>query len=857
MLIKLLKTENPDYLGISFDMGGKTQRHKVYPEYKSNRPPMPLDLVQQIPTIHEIVRSYNIKIIEKEGIEADDILAFLSDKAVKENFDVYIFSSDKDIFQLVSEHVHVLVTKKGLSEIEVFDTAKVKEHFGVTPDQISDYLALVGDTADNIPGVPGIGPKKASELLNQFKDLNDIFTRLDLIKNDRIRQALIDNRNQALLSKQLVILKTDIDLPFQKEEFKIKDFQTDNLKAIFQNLDFHELLKELTVKTEKENVTYSTITNLETLITLLATAAEYPIICIDLETTDVDPMKAEIVGLSFAFREKEAFYIPIGHQNAVENLPLSEILGLFNSFFMKSDCKVVGHNIKYDWLVLRQYGLQNIPVIFDTMIASYLINPSRRQHNLDAVAAEYLDIKKIPVTDLIGKGKETKNMAEICVDTVSGYACENADVTLRLMRKLQPVLSELNLNELFESVEMPLVEVLVHMEETGVKIDTEYLAQLSAQMQKKLESLQLEIYECAGQEFNINSPKQLQFILFEKLGFPSQGIRKLKTGLSTDEATLQVLSSFQHPLTELPDKILEYRNVSKLKSTYVDAFPQLLNSKTRRIHTSFNQTVTETGRLSSSEPNLQNIPIRTELGKEIRRAIVPENENYVLLSADYSQVELRILAHIADDQNMIRAFHEGKDIHTHTAAEVFGVHPELVIPEMRRKAKMINFGIDYGMTEYGLASRLGIGIREAREYISMYLNRYNGVRKYIEDIKEEARKIGYIMTLNNRRRYIPEINDRRKTVREAAERKAINMPIQGTAADMIKIAMIQIQDYLVKNSMRSNMIIQVHDELIFEIPKNELTEMKQKIKVIMENAMKLIVPVVVDLNVGSNWAEIK
>jgi len=857
MLLKLLKSENPEYLGISFDPGGKTSRHEVYAEYKANRPPMPADLVEQIPVIKEIVDAYDIKIIEKKGIEADDLMAFISSEAGKNNFDVYLLTSDKDIMQLVSDNVIVLATKKGLSEIVRYDSQKVKEEYGVTPGQIPDYLAFVGDKVDNIPGVPGIGPKKASELLQQFRDLDDLYENIDLIKSARIKKLLTDNRDQAYISRDLISLEKNIDLVFNPEEFRMNNIKTEKLISIFRELDFAELQKELTVETSKQNVVYETVENIDLLKNILNDASQYNVLSLDLETTSPDPMRGLIVGISLSFEEKRAYYIPTGHSDSNKNLDLKRVLELLSDFLRKTEINVVGHNIKYDWLMLRRSGLHELRVSFDTMIASHLINPSRRQHNLDAVAAEYLNIKKIPITELIGKGRDVQTMNNVSVEKVSQYACEDADVTFRLSQELGSILADKELTGLCRDVEIPLIEVLVKMEEAGVMLDTGYLSILSETMGIRLEELQSSIHEIAGQDFNINSPKQMQSVLYDKMGFPTKGIKKLKTGYSTDEKTLQHLARLSYPMSNLPETILEYRSISKLKSTYVDSLPKMVNPDTCRVHTSFNQTVTETGRLSSSEPNLQNIPIRTPAGKEIRRAIIPGPGNAVLLSADYSQIELRILAHMSRDKNMIEAFQEGRDIHNHTASEVFGVHPELVDSEMRRKAKMINFGIDYGMTEYGLATRLGIGIHEAKEYIHQYLSRYSGIKKYIENTVRDAGEKGFVTTLLNRRRYLPEIRDPKKGIRQAAERKAVNMPIQGTAADMIKIAMIQIHHYLKKNTLKTRMIIQVHDELIFEIPEDELEEVKKNIKKIMENAMELIIPVIVDISCGSNWAELK
>ncbi|HHL71452.1 MAG TPA: DNA polymerase I [Bacteroidetes bacterium] len=860
-LLRIIDDEQPDYLGVVFDTSEPTFRHKAYPEYKATREKMPEELREQLPRLREVIEAMHIPIIEVPGYEADDALATLARKAADQGIEVYLATGDKDLMQIISPQIKMSNLRRDGTGIEIIDPAKVREKMGVPPEQIVDYLALVGDSSDNVPGVPKVGKKRALELLQKFGSLEAILRNTGKIEKKAIRESLQANEQAARLSQKLVTLDLNAPIELDLDRLKLVPPGDEDMLRHFRELEFHSLVRRFQSDTasEADDGDYHTVRTETELRTVLDTLKNAGYFTFDLETTSAVPMLAEIVGLSFSCRENEAWYVPVRQAapgRAFQELLLDseggetvDLLDMLSPLFQDEAVRKNAQNAKYDIIVLANYGVQVRGLAFDTMVASYLLNPSGRQHNLDALALEYFNIKKIPTSDLIGKGKKQITMREVALETVARYACEDADITERLRRIFEPKLAEAGLRELADTVEIPLILVLVDMERNGVALDQKFLEQMSAEMHERLQGLEQEIYDLAGEEFNIQSTKQLAVILFEKLGLPV--IRRTKTGYSTDAAVLEKLASI-HPL---PACLLEYREIAKLKSTYVDALPRLINPRTGRVHTSYNQTVAATGRLSSSDPNLQNIPIRTEIGRSIRRAFVPGREDWLLLDADYSQIELRIMAHLSGDEALVSAFRDGDDIHTATAARVFGVEKQAVDADLRRRAKEINFGIMYGMGVYGLASRLQIPREEARAIIDEYFLKYPGVNAYIARTLAEAREKGYVTTLMNRRRYLPEIQSSNRQVREFAERTAINTPIQGSAADLIKLAMINLSRRMKKEGLRSLMIMQVHDELVFEVPEDELETMRAIVRQEMEEAISLNVPIVVDVGVGKNWLE--
>lgn len=846
MLNKIIKDENPDMLAVAFDMKGPTFRHKKFEDYKSHRKPMPDDLVSQLPIIKKVVAAYNIPIYEIEGYEADDVLATLARRAEEKDIETFIVTGDKDALQLVGPNIKVYSThKEGL----VYDAARVKEAYGVGPEGITDIIALMGDATDNIPGVKGIGEKTAVELLSEFGTLEKLYKNIDKVKSAARKKMLVENEKSALMSKELAVLDENVPLNIDFGELRLKEPDQQVLVELFKELEFKSLLKSVTPsdKLESEYILIENEKDLDGLVKGLKASGEF---VFDTETTSEEPVLAKLAGISFCWKEGIAYYVGVCEGCENRKLNTGIVLGKLKEVFEDKAIKKAGQNIKYDYIVLANYGIRVKGITFDTMVASYLLNPSKLNHNLDDISIEYLGHKMTtPIEALIGKGKNAITMDKVDVDKVRCYSCEDSDVTFRLKKMLEKELSKKDLDSLFYDVEMPLIEVLAQMEMDGVSIDSDYLKELSDEMEKKLDRLTKKIYELAEGEFNINSPKQLSAVLFEKLKLPI--IKRTKTGISTDEDVLTKLAS-KHPL---PEKLLEYRELAKLKSTYVDNLPGLINPDTGKLHTSFNQTVTATGRLSSSGPNLQNIPIKTEEGRKIRKAFVASDKDSILLSADYSQIELRVLAHFSDDKNLIKAFREGLDIHSFTASLVFGVKEKDVTSEMRGMAKTVNFGIIYGMSPYGLSQSLGIEVDKAKEFIDAYFERYPSVRQYIEEVLEEAREKGYVTTILGRRRYVPEINSPDMRIRQFAERTAINTPIQGSAADIIKVAMIAIHEKLNKNKLASRMILQVHDELVFDVPEGELKEVYHIVKEGMENLIKLKVPVEAHIEAGANWLE--
>ncbi|HUI31313.1 MAG TPA: DNA polymerase I [Candidatus Acidoferrales bacterium] len=891
-LMKIIGDEKPDYLVAVFDTGEPTFRHKEYPEYKATREKMPEEMIGQLAHIKRMLNAFGVPTLEKAGYEADDLIGTLAQLAAKENIDVFMVTGDKDFMQLVTPRIKMYKPGKSGMEVEIVDEKGVEKKFGVKPSQVIDVMALTGDAVDNVPGIKGIGDKTAIPLIQQYGTLEKLLASADKIEKPALQEKLKQGKNMALLSKKLVTIKTDVPLGVDFHSLKEKNTDGAEVTKIFNELEFRSLIKRAQqmipapsektkepAEEEKETAgepsvtevrfedgnykdvssvkhSYKLITDLSDLQKLVEKLKKSEFVSMDTETTGTNALLADLVGISLSVKPREAYYVSVASDGgdlfsggeARRGVSVKDAVKLLKPIFESSKIKKVGQNLKYDMLILSNYGVTTQGVAFDSMVAAYVVSPDG-QHNLDALAKEYLGYKPIAIEELIGKGKNQINMSEVSPEVVAEYSGEDADVALQLRDVLQKKLEKSNLLGLCEKVEFPLIEVLAEVERTGVKIDTEILGQISKELERMIENLGDEVYKLAGEEFNINSPKQLGEILFKKMKIAPT--KKTKTGYSTDVFVLEELGA-EHPIAE---KILTYRKVTKLKSTYVDVLPTLINPRTGRVHTSFNQTVAATGRLSSADPNLQNIPIRGEMGKEIRKAFVPGEKGWVMVSADYSQIELRIMAHICKDEGLIDAFNKHEDIHRTTASKVFGVPTDEVTSDMRRKAKEVNFGLLYGIGPYGLKIRLGISQGEAKDVIDTYFRRFPRVREYINSTLEFARKHGYVETLLGRRRYLANINSKNSAVRMAEERQAINMPIQGTAADMIKLAMIAIHHEMKKKDMKSRMLLQVHDELVFESPKSEVKELEKLVTDRMKTAMKLSVPVDVEVGTGPNWLD--
>ncbi|GAB4169766.1 MAG: DNA polymerase I [Calditrichia bacterium] len=861
-LFKLIVENRPEYMAVVFDTKEPTFRHDFYPEYKATREKMPEDMAAQYPRIVQLVQLLGIPTIEMPGYEADDIIGTFAQQAAQQSMDVYMVTADKDYMQLVSDKIK-LYNPWGKNGSEILDVHGVQQKMELRPDQIVDYLALMGDSSDNVPGVKGIGAKSALKLLMQFETLENLLSQTDQIKSDSIRKKIEEGKEQALLSKKLVTIDTHVPVELRLEDLEVKSPETDKVLEIFKELEFQGFIERfqdifpdtgVQIDTYKnQNKNYRLITNKDEFRGLLEQLSGHDFWVFDSETTGLNVWESEIIGLSFSWEEDSAAYVPFSD---LEDISVQEIIQQLKPIFENPEIKKGGQNIKYDALMLVQHGIFIQGIEFDTMIADYLLNPGGRNHNLDSLALRYLNYKMIPIEELIGKkGKNQKNMSELTPQQIYEYACEDADITFKLYKILKEKLMQYNLLKLFKDVEMPLLTILIEMEKNGVKLDLDHMRNLSQQMAKRLDELVASIYEIAGKEFNINSPQQLGKILYDEMEIHvKKGLKRpprtAKGSYSTSESALQKLEG--HPIVDL---ILEYRQLSKLKNTYVDIFPTLVSSKTGRLHASFNQTITATGRLSSSDPNLQNIPIRTEIGREIRKAFIPEEKDWWIVSADYSQIELRLLAELSGDESLLQAFKHGADIHTATASMIFNVPREEVTSDHRRKAKEINFGIIYGMNEYGLASRLKISPEEAKEIITNYFAQFPKVNTYIMNVLVQANRKKYVETILGRRRYIPEIDSKDRNTRENAERQAVNTTIQGSAADLIKLAMINIQKAIHQNQLQSKMIMQIHDELVFEVPDRELEEIQSLVKQKMETAMSLQVPLKVDIGAGKNWLE--
>jgi DNA polymerase-1 len=863
MLIKLLKDHDPQHVAVVFDVGRVTFRTGLYPDYKANRAAMPDDLRAQVGPIRDVVRAFNIPALELAGYEADDIIGALAARHSAAGGRVVVVTGDKDLMQIVTERVTLLDTMKGKSS----GIAEVIERFGVGPELVPDILGLAGDSSDNIPGVPGIGEKTAIKLIQEFGSLDQLLHRAGEVKG-KVGEKLREFREQALLSRTLATIELNVPLEVTAEELHASEPDTPALNALFKEYGFTTLIKELTATATLPTDNYRTITTADELDTLAAGLERSGEFAFDLETTSLDPRLAEIVGLSFSCRDHEACYIPVGH---VAPRPVSEgslfaleystaalpgqllrstVLGRLQPLLENPALRKVGQNIKFDMQVLATHGIRVAGVWFDTMLASYCINPSRSGHGLDALAQEHLGHKMISYSEVTGSGKGQINFSQVGIEAASRYACEDADATWLLRRRFEPLLAESGMEDLFHTIEMPLVPILAEMENQGVLLDTRLLAGLSTDFSARLAELEGRIFALAAGPFNLNSPKQMGEVLFERMNLQSGKKTKGKTGLSTDNEVLTALAE-EHEIARL---ILDYRGVSKLKSTYSDALPRLVNPRTGRVHTSYNQTVTNTGRLSSSDPNLQNIPIRSEEGRLIRHAFIAP-PGHVILSADYSQIELRVLAHLSGDQVFCHAFAHDEDIHTRTAAEVFGLFPEMVTPEMRRQAKTINFGIIYGQGAFSLAKQLGTARKTAEDFIAAYKERHNGAISFLDSCISQAEANGYVTTILGRRLPIPDIGSSNGNVLAFARRNAINYPIQGSAADIIKSAMIRVDSRLQREGCRSRLIMQVHDELVFEVPEEELLRMEILVEEEMSRAVEMKVPLKVDINHGANWSE--
>jgi len=854
----LVHEERPDYLAVVLDPPGPTFRNEMFAEYKANRAEMPADLVAQIPRVKELVEAWPCALIVEPGVEADDVIGSYAVQLAGPDLEVLAVTGDKDFYQILGRHVRILNPGRGGSsavEAKVIGPDDIPDKFGVTePAQVVDVLALTGDTSDNVPGVPGIGPKTAGKLIAKYGNLEALYGHLDDLSANQ-RKKLEEHRETVMLARELVTIKTDLDLPISLDALAASPPGGARLSGLLESLGFQRLRRELGLAEKAPELFaptdgYRLVSDpgaLAKLAERLRRASGG--LAVDTETTSVDSMRAELVGIALAAGPGEAWYVNVGHAEGAQPLKAEEVRKVLGPVLADPGIPKVFHHAKYDLMVLERAGFEVAGTAFDTMIASYLLDPEG-SHKLDELARTLLEHTMIPITDLIGKGAKQISMARVDAETASVYAAEDADMTLRLRGVLAPRLEAAELTPLFRDVEMPLMHVLLKMERTGVALDVPFLETMSARLEEELRRLEAACQELAGTGFNVNSPKQLADVLFVRLSLPHG--KRTKTGWSTDSEVLESL----RPYHELPGTVLDYRQVAKLKSTYVDTLPAMIHPDTGRVHASFNQTVAATGRLSSSDPNLQNIPIRTPLGKEVRRAFVPGEPGWVMLSADYSQIELRIMAHLSRDPALVRAFRDGVDVHRDTAGRIFGVEPGAVSDLQRAQAKTVNFGVLYGQGPYGLARTLGIPTDEAAAFIRAYKEQYAGVIAYLDGVLEEARRSGYVTTLLGRRRYIPALKLKSAAARAAAERLAINTPVQGSAADLIKVAMVKLDRRLAGEKLRANLLLQVHDELVLECPKAEANRLGDLVRETMEGALDLDVPVVVNVGIGANWAEI-
>ncbi|MGB9715522.1 MAG: DNA polymerase I [Thermodesulfovibrionales bacterium] len=850
MLLKIIREKKPDGIAVSFDSPVPTKRHILFEEYKAHRPETPVGLIEQMPHIRRIISAFNIKVFEKPGYEADDIIGTVSRRLASEGMDIYIVSADKDMLQLVDKGIKIYDPLKD----RILDKEYVMERFGIEPKRIPEFMALTGDAVDNIPGIKGIGEKTAKEILSAVHSLDELLENPEVLKKEKLRRLISENTDIVRMSYMLATIDTSVPLDVEKEEFRLKEPDWSELLSLFRELEFTSLIKLIPAKPRE--IDYKIISSIERLNGIINSILSKTdgAFCFKVETelggasaTGKNAMKDIIVGIAFLDEESRPFYIPICHKypGGISQLDKKKVLESISIILKDMHIQKVGHNLKYDIVVLKRNGVSVNGPLLDTMIASYLINPNRSIYNPEDIALEYLSIRKKTFSEVVGN---KESFSDIPVEDAASFAADDVVIIKELKDVLFKRLKDEGLERIYFEVEMPLIYVIVDMENAGVRIDTEKMKEISKELEREIEGIQRRIYFLAGEEFNINSPKQLSKVLFHNLGF--QPRKKTKTGFSTELSVLEELAESH----ELPREILNYRSLNKLKTTYVDALPPLVNPETGRIHTSFNQTTTATGRLSSSEPNLQNIPIRGEWGKRIREAFIAEDGN-ILLSADYSQIELRILAHLSQDEGLIDAFRRDLDIHTRTASELFNVPFDKVNPDLRRIAKTVNFGVIYGISPFGLSETLSISREDAKKYIEQYFNRHQGVKRYIELTLQEIREKGYATTLLGRRRPIPELNSLNSITRQQGERLAINTPVQGSAADIIKLAMINIWRVFRERDLKTKMVLQIHDELLFEVPLQELQIVKDIVKKEMEEVIELSVPLKVEIGYGKNWAE--
>ena len=867
-IFKIMEDEHPEYFAIIFDTREPTFRHEIYHEYKATREKMPEEMADTFPRLHTALRTLEMPVFEKAGFEADDLIATIACRFASENLQVFIVSGDKDLAQTVTRNVHIYIpAKSGQEPCQILDPQGIKDKYGVYPEQIRDWLALMGDKSDNIPGIAGIGEKTANALIEKYQTLERLYQQAGDIEKKSLQEKIASGKERAFLSRELATLKQDVELDIVLNDLKLKNWDQHKVEILLKDMEFTRLITRAAqvhqllggnggqpVKAKAtEKVTYKKVNSEQDLEQLIYRWKKVDQFVFDVETDSLDTFIARLAGIAICLEADEAFYIVLNHPDS--QLDERKVLNQIRHFFEDPGIKKIGQNIKFDTMVLHQHGIQVLNLYFDTMLAAYLINPTSSQHNLDNLAREYLDYKTITTEEIIGSGKNQKKMTDLPSGLVYEYACEDADITMKLKNMFEPELKKMDLERLFYSIEMPLVPVLIDMEEHGVKLDLELLASISKELEKELKILQQSIYQKAGSEFNINSPQQLGIVLFDKLeihkALEMRKPQRTKTGqYATSE---QVLERYQKHV--LPKSILDYRKLHKLKTTYVDALPDLVHPKTGRVHTSYHQAVAATGRLSSVNPNLQNIPIRTEIGREIRKAFIPANPDDLIMSADYSQIELRIMAHLSGDEDMKKSFREDLDIHAATAAQIFNIPLREVNADHRRKAKEINFGIIYGMSKYGLANRLDLSVEEAERFMINYFATYPRIQEFMRQTITMAVEKGYVTTIMGRIRYVPQIRSTNRPLREFAERTSINTPIQGSAADLIKKAMIDIRQAIQEQGLKGKMILQVHDELVFEVPEREIKIMTAMVKTKMENAFTLDVPLKVDVGVGQNWLQ--
>ena len=855
-VFQLLEEENPDYIVAAFDSKGKNFRHELYTDYKANRSAMPDEIQTQLPYLWELLDGMNIPVLRIEGVEADDIIGTVAKMCEKDDLQCNIVSGDKDFMQLINDKTLLYAPQARRREKEVFNAQKVSEKWGVGPEHIIDLLGLMGDSSDNVPGVEGVGPATAKKLIQKFGSMEKIYENIDQIENEKMRERLLNNKDNAFLSKQLVTILTDVTVDASLSDFEKKEANNTKLESIFKELEFTGLLKKIgsdtsispeTVQRKKE---YDLITSLDRLQSFADSIKEGEWLSVDLETTSVNPMIAEIVGFSFSVKKDTGVYVPIHFKDKVDNLfgdnDLEIATNILKPVLENEKIPKTGQNIKYDALIMKRFGIELQGIEFDTMIAAHLINPNARSYKLDNLSLSHLNYKMVPIQDLIGSGRNQITMDQVELADITFYAAEDADVVIELTDIFLKELKKQELYSYFKDIEIDLLPVLIDMQFHGIFVDRNYLLSRSKEIGIKLDALEKSIIKLAGKEFNLNSSQQLAEILFDQLNLPM--IKKR----STAEAILTKLKEYH----ELPSLILGYRKLFKLKNTYLDPIPNNINEITNRVHSSFNQTMTATGRLSTSTPNFQNIPIRTEDGKEVRKAIKAQSDDYQILSADYSQIELRVMAHLSKDEALTKALNSGEDIHTFTAKNVFNVKEDQnVLPEMRRIAKIVNFGIMYGAGSFRLSQELGIPFAESKKIIDVYFEKYKGIKQYMEDTKLLVKKDKSVQTLLGRKRAVWDSDSQNQVRRDAAERMAINMPIQGTAAEMIKLAMIRIDKDLKENNLKSKLILQIHDELLLEVHNNEIDYVTEMVVKHMKNAMDLDVPIEIDCGVGSSWYE--